>query len=189
MRKNNILGYARVSTDKQELDRQLLELNKFGCDRIFSDVISGAKFERKGLNELLEASNSGDTIVVTQLDRLGRSLKELLGTIEQIEVKGCNFVSISQNFDTRTISGKLLYSILGAIAEFERSLLIERINQGITSAKQNGVKFGRKPVLSKDNLELAVELREQGKSINTICKAFNISRKTYYNRIYPHLQK
>ena len=126
-------------------------------------------------------------IVVLQLDRVGRSLKELLSTIELIEKKGCDFVSITQGFDTRSITGKLLYSVLGAVAEFERNLLIERTNQGLAVAKAKGIKSGRRSSLNNEKIELAIELRKKGKTVKQICDTFNICKKTYYNQIYPKI--
>lgn len=176
-----IYGYARVSRVDQELDRQLLELGKYDCDRIFTDKISGSKFTRDGLDEMLSLLTRGDTVVVTQLDRLGRSLRELLTMLEQWEQQGINFVAISQGLDTRTSTGKLIFSVLGAVAEFERNLIIERTNQGLAVARSKGVKLGRKSKLNPTQLQTAIELRRSGKTVKEICTIFGISKRTYYN--------
>ena len=175
-----IYGYARVSKQEQDLDRQLAELEKYGCDRIITDKITGSNFKREGLDNLLLQLKEDDTIVVLQLDRLGRSLKELLSTIEMIEKKGCDFVSITQGFDTRSITGKLLYSVLGAVAEFERNLLIERTNQGLSTARDKGIKLGRKFKLNKKQQKLLYDLMKSDKTVDEICTMMNISKTTYY---------
>lgn len=175
-----IYGYARISTADQSLDRQLLELKKFNCDQIITDKISGSKFIRTGLDSLLATLISGDTVVVTQLDRLGRSLKELLALIEQWEKQNINFVAINQGLDTRTSTGKLIFSILGAVAEFERNLLIERTNQGLTVARAKGKLLGRKPSLNYSQKEHLKELLISGKTNKQIAEILNISESTLY---------
>ena len=180
-----IYGYARVSKIDQELDRQLLELKKYNCDHIFTDKMSGSKFSRDGLEELLAVVGSGDTIIVTQIDRLGRSLFQLLELMEKWEKNNINFVAINQGLDTRTSTGKLVFSILGAVAEFERNLIIERTNQGLAVAKNKGITLGRKPKLNDIEINAAIHLRQSGKTIKEICETFSITKGTYYNQIRP----
>lgn len=175
-----LLGYARISTDQQNLDRQIKILSDYGCKKIVTDTITGTNFDREGLNKLLKGITQGDTIVVVELDRLGRSLIEILGTIERINSKGGNFISLAQGFDTRTDYGKLIYSICGAFAEYERKLSLQKSKQGIAIAKQKGVKFGRKQKLDKAQLELFKELIKTGKTRREICSAFKISKASFY---------
>lgn len=183
-----IYGYARVSRQDQELDRQLLELSKYDCDRIFTDKISGSKFTRDGLDEMLSILTTGDTVVVTQLDRLGRSLRELLILIEQWEKDGINFISITQGLNTSTPAGKLIFSVLGAVAEFERNLIIERTNQGLAVARSKGIKLGRRYKLNDTQMKTAITLAQSGTSPKEICSLLNISKATYYNVIYPSVK-
>ena len=174
------VGYCRVSTNLQSVDRQKDLLLNYGCEQIFSDQISGAKFGRSGLSEMLDFLSPNDTVVVTQLDRLGRSLKQLLEVVEQIEGKGCDFVSLSQGFDTRTPSGKMIFSVMGAIAQFERDLIIERTNQGLDSARAKGVKLGRKYKLNPEQVALLNQLKGEGRSAKEISKLLGVSKATIY---------
>src|ERR671932_2258278 len=121
-----LIGYARVSTQEQTLDLQKDALEKIGCTKIFSDVVSGAKEERKGLQEALEYVRKGDTLVVWKLDRLGRSLKHLIETITRLHERGVGFRSLTEQIDTTTSGGKLIFHIFGALAEFERDIIRER---------------------------------------------------------------
>jgi DNA invertase Pin-like site-specific DNA recombinase len=133
-----LIGYARVSTQEQTLDLQIDALEKIGCTKIYSDVVSGAKEERKGLQEALEYVRVGDTLVVWRLDRLGRSLKHLIETITRLNDRKIGFKSITENIDTTTSGGKLVFHIFGALAEFERDIIQDRTKAGLHAARSRG---------------------------------------------------
>src|SRR6184192_2483038 len=137
------IGYARVSTQDQTLNLQKDALEKLGCNKIFTDTSSGTKAERNGLEEALEYVREGDTLVVWRLDRLGRSLKHLIETISQLDTRKIGFKSLTENIDTTTSGGKLIFHIFGALAEFERNLIRERTNAGLEAARARGRKGGR----------------------------------------------
>ena len=138
-----LIGYARVSTSDQTLDLQKDALDKAGCDRIFTDTASGAKAERVGLDEALSYVRPGDTLVVWRLDRLGRSLKHLIETITGLNDRKIGFKSITEAIDTTTSGGKLIFHIFGALAEFERDIIRERTQAGLTAARARGRLGGR----------------------------------------------
>lgn len=143
------IGYARVSTDDQHLDLQFSALRKYGCAQIFSDQgISGASFDRPGLREALTAATSGNTLVVWRLDRLGRSLSHLIAVVGRLAEVGVEFVSLTENIDTRSPTGRLTFHMIAALAEFERSLISERTRAGLASARERGSKPGRPRALS-----------------------------------------
>src|SRR5215217_6283659 len=137
------IGYARVSTHEQTLDLQRDALLKAGCEKIFTDTVSGTKAERKGLSEALSHLREGDTLVVWRLDRLGRSLRHLIDTITAIDERGVGFKSLTENIDTTTSGGKLVFHIFGALAEFEREIIRERTQAGLASARSRGKVGGR----------------------------------------------
>src|SRR2546426_12809377 len=129
-----LIGYARVSTSDQTVNLQKDALETIGCAKIFTDVISGATTERKGLDEALAYVREGDTLVVWRLDRLGRSLKHLIETVSQLDNRKIGFKSLTENIDTTTSGGKLVFHLFGALAEFERNLIRERTNAGLLAA-------------------------------------------------------
>ena len=175
------IGYARVSTDDQNLSLQRDALNQSGCERIFEDQISGAKSERLGLNEALEYARAGDTIVVWRLDRLSRSLKDLIEMVTLLESKEIGLRSLQEAIDTSSSSGKLIFHIFGALAEFERNLIRERTQAGLQAARARGRKGGRPKALDKDKQELAVKLyAEKRHTVVQICKMMGISKPTLY---------
>jgi DNA invertase Pin-like site-specific DNA recombinase len=135
-----LIGYARVSTHDQTLNLQKDALEKAGCTKIFADTASGAQAERKGLEEALNYVRTGDTLVVWRLDRLGRSLPHLISTMTNLEDRGIGFKSLTENIDTTTSGGKLIFHIFGALAEFERNLIRERTQAGLTAARARGKK-------------------------------------------------
>jgi DNA invertase Pin-like site-specific DNA recombinase len=135
-----LIGYARVSTTEQTLNLQQDALTKAGCNKIFTDTASGAKTERIGLDEALNYVRKGDTLVVWRLDRLGRSLPHLITTMTDLENRGIGFKSLTENVDTTTSGGKLIFHIFGALAEFERNLIRERTQAGLTAARARGKK-------------------------------------------------
>ena len=175
------IGYARVSSDDQNLDLQRDALNKAGCERVYEEKESGARADRPQLQRLMEALRSGDTLVVWRLDRLGRSLKHLVETVEALESQGVGFQSTTEAIDTTTSGGKLVFHIFAALAEFERTLVRERTRAGLTAARARGRQGGRPKVLSEDRRRMAQALRDDPtQSVATICKALGISRTTFY---------
>lgn len=182
-----LIGYARVSTNEQTLDLQKDALEKLGCTKIFSDVVSGVKAERKGLLEALEYVREGDTLVVWRLDRLGRSLKHLIETITKLSNRKIGFKSITENIDTTTSGGKLIFHIFGALAEFERDIIRERTNAGLTAARARG-RLGGRPKAHTLNTPKKVALAQslyenKNNTIEEICKTLHISRATLYRYI------
>ena len=182
-----LVGYARVSTNEQTLDLQKDALDKLGCIKIFSDVVSGAKAERTGLTEALEYVREGDTLVVWRLDRLGRSLKHLIETITKLNNRKIGFKSITENIDTTTSGGKLVFHIFGALAEFERDIIRERTNAGLQAARARGRNGGRPKAKTLDTpkkVALAQSLYDdKNNTIDEICKTLNVSRATLYRYI------
>jgi len=179
-----LIGYARVSTDDQNLDLQMDALSKAGCDRILEDHISGAKAERPGLQEVLSYARAGDTVVVWRLDRLSRSLKDLIEMVTLLESKDIGLKSLQEAIDTSSSSGKLIFHIFGALAEFERNLIRERTQAGLQAARARGRKGGRPKSLDKDKQALVVKLYEEKKhTIKQICQMMGISKPTLYKYI------
>ena len=176
-----LIGYARVSTHDQNLDLQNDALNNAGCKRLFTDVISGSKAEREGLNEAISYLREGDILVVWKLDRLGRSLKHLIEIISDLNEKGIGFKSLQENIDTTTSGGKLIFHIFGALAEFEKDIIRERTKAGLASARARGRLGGRPKKMDEKKIEMAKKLMsDPNNSIEEICKTFNISRATLY---------
>jgi DNA invertase Pin-like site-specific DNA recombinase len=179
-----LIGYARVSTSDQTLNLQNDALEKIGCSKIFTDVISGAKAERKGLEEALAYVREGDTLVVWRLDRLGRSLKHLIEVVGDLDKRGIGFKSLTENIDTTTSGGKLIFHIFGALAEFERNLIRERTNAGLLAARARGRKGGRPKSLTGKRVQMAQELyANKQNAIADICKTLGISRATLYRYV------
>ena len=171
-----LIGYARVSTSDQTLDLQKDALQKAGCDRIFTDTASGAKAERKGLDEALSYVRTGDTLVVWRLDRLGRSLPHLIETITGLNNRGVGFKSITEAIDTTTSGGKLVFHIFGALAEFERDIIKERTNAGLSAARARGRLGGRPNALTPTKAQMAKALyKDKNNTIDDIGKTFNVS--------------
>jgi DNA invertase Pin-like site-specific DNA recombinase len=156
-----LIGYARVSTHDQTLNLQKDALQKAGCTKIFTDTASGAKAERKGLEQALNYVRKGDTLVVWRLDRLDRSLPHLISTMTDLEGRGIGFKSLTENIDTTTSGGKLIFHIFGALAEFERNLIRERTTAGLVAARARGKKGGRPKVLTGKKLTIAQDLYER----------------------------
>jgi DNA invertase Pin-like site-specific DNA recombinase len=179
-----LIGYARVSTQDQTLNLQKDALKKIGCNKIFTDTVSGAKAERKGLDEALEYVREGDTLVVWRLDRLGRSLKHLIETITELNKRKIGFKSITENIDTTTSGGKLVFHIFGALAEFERDIIRERTQAGLQAARARGRKGGRPKSLTGKKMTMAQALyNDKNNTVDEICKTLNISRATLYRYI------
>jgi DNA invertase Pin-like site-specific DNA recombinase len=179
-----LIGYARVSTTDQTLDLQKDALEKAGCTKIFTDTASGAKAERTGLNEALNYVRSGDTLVVWRLDRLGRSLTHLIETITGLNNRHIGFKSVTENIDTTSSGGKLVFHIFGALAEFERDIIRERTQAGLRAARARGRKGGRPKLLTWRKAAIAQELYEnKNNTIDEICKTLKVSRATFYRHV------
>src|SRR5918992_1509840 len=184
-----LIGYARVSTQEQTLNLQQDALKKAECSKIFTDVISGVKTERKGLDEALAYVRKGDTLVVWRLDRLGRSLPHLITTMTSLEERGIGFKSLTENIDTTTSGGKLIFHIFGALAEFERNLIRERTQAGLTAARARGRTGGRPKALTGKQLSIAQALYTDPKnSIAEICRMLKVSKATLYRAIQTELR-
>jgi DNA invertase Pin-like site-specific DNA recombinase len=178
-----LIGYARVSTHDQTINLQRDALEKAGCTKIFTDTASGAQTERKGLDEALSYVRSGDTFVVWRLDRLGRSLPHLISTMTDLEERGIGFKSLTENIDTTTSGGKLIFHIFGTLAEFERNLIRERTAAGLTAARVRGRRGGRPKALTGKQLGIAQDLYEKRRSIAEICRTLKIAKATLYRHI------
>jgi DNA invertase Pin-like site-specific DNA recombinase len=176
------LGYARVSTQQQILDRQLDALTAAGVkeSNIYTDKISGAKNDRPGLTELLRYMRPGDTVVVAALDRLGRSLSGIIRTVEQLKERGVTLRSIKESIDTSTDVGEMLLGIFATLAQYERSLINERAQQAREAAKARGQHTGRPKALTAKQAALACRMRDTGESIATILETLEVSRSTLY---------
>ena len=178
------IGYARVSTDEQNLDLQLDALRKAGCDHICQDQgVSGTAHQRPGLDEAMAALKPGSVLVVWKLDRLGRSLAHLIELIRQLGVRECGFQSISEGMDTNTPAGRLLFHVVGSLAEFERTLIVERTKAGLVAARNRGQALGRKPALTPGQVEAARTLIAAGGSPTSVAKNLKVGRSTLYRAL------
>ena len=184
------IGYARVSTVDQNLNLQIDALENAGCEKIFTDTASGALDARKGLTDAIEFCRAGDSLIVWKLDRLGRSLKNLIETVNKLQAKDIGFVSLRENVDTTTSGGKLVFHVFGALAEFERELIRERTLAGIASARARGKLGGRPKKLTAKQIEMAQKLmKDPTNSIREICETLKISRSTLYRYCQPKERK
>ncbi len=181
------VGYARVSTGEQKLDLQLDALEDAGCERIYEEKISGAAEERPKLEQCLDALRDGDTLVVWRLDRFGRSLKDLVSKMEELEERGADFVSLTEGIDTTTAQGKLTFHIFGALAEFERELSRERIMAGLKAARERGKVGGRPPALDEEDIpEVQALMKDPDVTVSQICERYDISSPTLYRYVGPN---
>ena len=179
-----LIGYARVSTPDQNLDLQIDALKKADCEKICSDRISGVKAERPGLSKALDTLRAGDILVIWRLDRLGRSLKDLIQIAETLKERSIGLRSLQEGIDTTNSSGQLMFNLLSVLAEFERNLIRERSKAGLEAARARGRLGGRPKALDRNQQELAVKLySERQHSINQICKMMSISRPTLYKYV------
>ncbi|MDF0552020.1 recombinase family protein [Kamptonema sp. UHCC 0994] len=179
-----LVGYARISTLEQNLDLQRDALLSAGCEKVFTDIASGIQDNREGLKETLNYLRSGDTLIVWKLDRLGRTLKHLIETVNTLATKSISFCSLQENLDTTTSSGKLIFHLFGALAEFERELIRERTRAGLKAARTRGHKGGRPRKLNIAQIKMAKLLISEGStSITEICQTLGISRSTLYRRL------
>ncbi len=175
------IGYCRVSTLDQSLDLQLDALKKAGCEKVFSDKMSGGRFDRPGLEDAIKFARSGDTIVVYKLDRLGRSIKHLITTVNELNRNGIGFESLGESIDTTNPGGKLIFHIFGALAEFEKDLIGARTRAGLLAARERGRIGGRPKKLSINEKEEVRKLfTSRIQSPKAICKRYGISKATLY---------
>lgn len=176
------IGYARVSTGFQNLNLQEDRLNQYGCEKIFSDHISGSKSKRPGLDKAIEFARSGDTIVVWRLDRLGRNMEDLITLVNELNERGVSFHSLEENItmDKSSSTGQLLFHLFAAFAEFERNLILERSSAGRIAARARGRYGGRPEKLNNKDLKLLKTLYDNGTPIKTIAEKWQVSRTTIY---------
>ena len=176
-----LIGYARVSTEDQNLALQHDALCAAGCDRIFDDKVSGVKSERPGLAKALGQLRDGDTLVVWRLDRMGRSLKDLIARTEELKEMGVGLKSLQESIDTTSSGGQMIFHMFGALAEFKRNLIRERTQAGLKAARARGHKGGRKKVLDRKKRAHAVQLyHSREHTIPEICELMGIARATLY---------
>jgi len=183
-----IIGYARVSTRDQNLERQTDQLQQLDCGRIFQEKVTGSKKERPELDKLFDQLRAGDVIVVTELTRLSRSVRDLFALVDMIHQKGANLKSLKEPWiDTATPQGKLLFSVFAGVSQFERDLISERTREGLSGARARGRKGGRPPK-SQKGIELAIKMHDdKNYSISEIVKAAGIGKTTLYR--YLHIRQ
>ena len=174
------IGYARVSTQEQNLDRQIDSLKEAGCERIYSEKVSAVQKERPELSKIFDFIRKGDVIIVCELTRLGRSVKELIEIVEKIHSIGANLVSLQEPWmDTTSVQGNLIFNIFSAFAQFERDLTRQRVLDGLEAARARGRKGGR-PTVPEDKAALAIRMHNNSCPISDIIKATGISKTTIY---------
>ncbi len=173
------IGYARVSTDGQTLDAQNSALQEAGCAKVFAEKQSGAKTDRAKLAKAIATLAEGDTLIVTKLDRLARSTRDLLNTLDAIAKAGASFKSLGDGWaDTTTPHGRLMLTVLGGLAEFERHLILARTSEGRQRAQQRGIRFGRKPKLTVHQRQEALARRARGEALVDIARSYAVSHST-----------
>ncbi len=177
------IGYARVSTTDQNTDLQLQALTAAGCEQIFEDQVSGSSTKRPGLDKALAMVTKGDVLIVWRLDRLGRSLPHLIEVIGALGDRGAGFRSLTESIDTTTAGGRLVFHMMGALAEFERSLIQERTRAGLDAAKKRGARLGRPLALSPAQIKHAKALIAAGESPHDVAKSLGVGRSTLYRAI------
>lgn len=175
-----LIGYARVSTNQQQdsLDAQHQALETYGCEKIFTDQISGARADRPGLAAALAYARENDSIVVTHLDRLGRSTVDILHTVQDLDNRGIMIEALDTQLDTRTSAGRLVLSVLASMAEFERNLIVERTREGLAHARAQGRVGGRRPKLDETQQQAALAALASGMSEAQVAQTFGVSRST-----------
>ena len=178
-----LIGYARVSTTGQSLDFQREALLKADCEKIFEDTISGIRTEKEGLSKALEMLRAGDTLIVWKLDRLGRSVKNLISLVSDLNSKDIHFKSLTDSIDTSTPSGRFFFNVMASLAEMERELIIERTKAGLESARKLGRRGGRKRKMTDSKLHSAKKLLASGVLPKDVAKNLGISLPTLYRWI------
>lgn len=177
------IGYGRVSTADQNADSQRDALSKAGVDQIFLDTFTGTKSSRPQLDRMKEQLRSGDTIVITRLDRLGRSTKDLLNLVSDLKEQGVNLEVIEQNINTSTPEGKLFFTLVASFAEFEREIMRARTIDGLASARARGRVGGRKPAMTQAKINTARQMYAEGKFVKEIAEVLGVSRPTIYRAL------
>ncbi len=177
-----ILGYARVSTGDQDVAGQTMRLTQAGAIKVFTDVRSGRSMDRTGLAALLDYARDGDILAVVRLDRLGRSLAELLATVAMLKRRGIALLSLEEKIDTTSAAGELVFHVFGAIAHFERRLIAERTKDGIAAARARGKRPGRPP-LDADKIAAAIKLVKAGLSPTAAATQLGLGRSTVYREV------
>jgi DNA invertase Pin-like site-specific DNA recombinase len=178
------IGYARVSTDDQSLDLQIDALTSANCEPIYEERRSGKNTERPELQQCLKALRGGDVLVVWRLDRLGRSLPDLVKIIADLENRGVGFESLTEKIETSSAAGKLMFHVFSALADFERNLIKERTKAGLQAARARGRVGGRKPKLDDQQLkEIRALLADKTILVSDVAKRYGVSRTTLYNRL------
>ena len=178
------IGYARVSTQDQKPDLQTDALEKAGCEKIFIEKASGAQRDRPELKAALDYIRAGDTLVVWKLDRLARSIKQLIETVEALEKRGIGFRSLTENVDTTTSSGKLIFHIFASLAEFERSIIRERTKAGLDAARARGKTGGRPPALTEKDIQVAkAMLADTEITVEEVAKRLKVAPSTLYRHL------
>ena len=181
---NHRVGYARVSTDDQQFDLQQDALMQAGCASIYAEKISGKNTKRPELEQCLKALRSGDTLVVWRLDRLGRSLPDLLRIVSDLKQRGIGFESLTERIEAGTASGDLIFHVFAALAEFERELIRERTQAGLASARARGRSGGRKPKLDEKKVrEIRALLRDPDIQVTEVARRYGVSRTTLYKHV------
>ncbi|QGP56807.1 DNA-invertase hin (plasmid) [Piscirickettsia salmonis] len=174
------IGYARVSSKEQNLDLQLSSLKNAGCERLYTDKITGIKSIKPGLDKATEMLRTGDTLVVWKLDRLGRTVKGLIEFVEHLHSNDINFKSVTDNIDTSTPSGRFFFHVMASLAQMERELLIERTRAGLVAARARGRLGGRKPKMTDGKIESAKQLLASGMHPKNVAKNLGVSVPTLY---------
>ena len=175
-----LIGYARVSSDDQDLSLQIDALTKTGCTKIFSDKLSGTKKTRPGLEDAISHLRAGDSLVIWKLDRLGRTVKGLIDLVGKLEEKSIHFRSITEGIDTTTPAGRFFFHIMASLAQMERELLVERTKAGLAAAKKRGRTGGRKRIMTPGKIEAAKNLLEQGMPPRDVARNLEVSIPTLY---------
>jgi DNA invertase Pin-like site-specific DNA recombinase len=178
------IGYARVSTVDQSIDLQTDALNTFGCEEIYVDKSTGRDFSRKELSACLKSLRYGDKLVVWKLDRLGRSVKHLIETVQSLNKKGIEFISLTENIDTSSSGGKLVFIVFAALAEFERDLISERTKEGLVAARRRGRNGGRPKKLTESQIKVAKTLlKDPDQTVTSVAKHLGVARNTIYRNL------
>ena len=177
------IGYARVSTGDQHTALQLDALRKAGCEKLFEDKASGVKTDRPGLAEAVRYARDGDTLTVWKLDRLGRSMNHLIEIVTELESRGVGFRSITENIDTTTPGGRLVFHLFGALAQFERDLIRERTRAGLRAASERGSVPGRRPVITPEKLKKARDLVDSGLTVREAAGRIKVGKTALYEAL------
>ena len=186
--KNYVFGYARVSTEQQNLDRQLDALQRYGCDLIYTEKISGTRCDRPELEKLLDRITEGDTVVVSELSRLGRSTKDLIALVDVFQSKAVHLVSLKESIDTSTSAGKLLFTVMSAIAQFERDVIADRTREGLKAARARG-RLGGRPKINQVRIKQALKLYHTKQySVREIEALTGVKKSTLYRNLKKQVQ-